>query len=118
MYVKKYLDEEAIDGMRLNLAAQERKLSPEPVCDFCGDPKPLFVYAAWKMSTGEMRDCWRWCACGDCSHAVDMESWEVIEAKVLHRLHGLLPVSKGSPLILSAVRLAIEEFHRYAQKTL
>lgn len=114
-YVKKRLDEEGTDTMRINLAMREKKLSAEPVCDFCGDPVPVFVYASTKMATGEIEQCWRWCACQVCSDAVDIDDWPVVEARLLHRLTGMLPtIVKGSPLILSAVRMALEEFHRFS----
>lgn len=112
-YMKKRLDDEGKDNMRITLSVQEKKLSPDPVCDFCGDLTPTFVYASYRMSTGQMYDCWRWCACEVCSGAIDREDFKVVEERMLHRLHALLPLVKGSPLILSAVRLALDEFHRY-----
>ena len=116
MYLKKLLDPETMDMMRINLSVQEKKLSAEPVCDFCGAPHPMWVYASERMSTGEMRDAWRWCACGVCSGAVDRDNWNTIENRVVQRLKKMLLVNKDSPLVLAAARYALEEFHRYAKR--
>lgn len=113
-YMKKRLDDEGVDNMRINLSVRELKLSAEPVCDFCGDPTPIYAYASYRMSTGETTQCWRWTACQICSDAIDREDFRIIEARALRRLQSLLPpLTKGSSLVLSAVRLAMEEFHRY-----
>lgn len=113
-YLKKRLDEEGTDMMRINLSVRERKLSAEPVCDFCGDEHPVFVYASTRMSTGETQQCWRWCACEICSTAIDVEDWNTVESRLIRRLSDLLPsLMRGSPLILKSVKYALEDFKHY-----
>lgn len=114
VYLKKRLDEEGVDSMRVNLAMRKLKLSAEPVCDFCGDPQPTFVYASYKMSTGETAQCWRWCACEACSQAIDSDDFVTVETRMLRRFNAMSPpIIKGSPLVVSALRLALDEFHRH-----
>jgi hypothetical protein len=117
-YVKKTLDDQAIDNTRIALSVRPEKLSPEPCCDFCGAPDPVVVYAANRMSTGEVRTCWRWMACPVCSEAVDHDRWPEMEARVGERLRQLVHVRTNQPparLIRLAVHQALAEFHHYAQ---
>src|SRR5215470_2741062 len=69
-YVRKRLLPDDLDNMRINLPVQKRKLSAEPVCDFCGSSDPVFIYAATKSDT-DRRLWWRWCACDLCAEAVE-----------------------------------------------
>lgn len=118
-YLKKRLDDESKDWMRVNLSVRDKKLSAEPVCDFCGDPHPIFVYGSHRMATGETQQCWRWCACQICSDAIDKEDWDTLQARALRRLNEMMPsVMKGSPLILSAIRYALQEFRSYVVLTI
>ncbi len=112
-YLKKELSTTAIDDIRISLSVQTRKLSPEPVCDFCGRETPIYVYAATKMSTGEERDCWRWCACLGCSTLIDLNDWDALRARVAFKLQEMVP---GIPkkLATQAVDLALAQFHEYA----
>lgn len=116
MYIKRELTPEAFDEMRINLSVRIKKFSPEPVCDFCGDPNPRYVYASRVMSTGEEMMNWRWCACEACSLAVDSDDWQTIHKKLHDRLTGMSPMIKDSPLLVSAIVHALEEFHRDAMR--
>lgn len=110
-YLKKILSEEVIEKLTQQLQRTEIRLSDTPVCDFCGDSLPMFVYAATRMSTGEPTACWRWCACTACSDAIDMADWVGLKSRVVVRMESLLP--KGTPdyAILRAVDRALHEFH-------
>jgi hypothetical protein len=114
-YVKKPLTAEDLDGMRIALSARTLKLSPEPVCDFCGSSEPRFVYAAVRLSTGEFVANWRWCACVDCSEAIDRDDWRVIENKVIAWLRPKFPQIPQKDLRLVAKR-ALLDFNLYAQR--
>lgn len=117
-YQKKTLTSEALDGMRIALSVQPRRLSNEPVCDFCGAANPVVVYAASRMSTGVERDCWRWCACRDCEHAVDSENFDYIKGKLVGKLTAMYRAALGMDMAqeftAEAVEMALAEFHRYA----
>lgn len=102
-YVRKHLDPETLG----QLAQQP------PVCDFCGLHAPEWVYAARKMSTGEHRVTWRWCACPECALKVEAGDWDAIAAGIRETL------SRAQGLVMprSIVYLALEEFHFYALRT-
>lgn len=116
-YLKKPLDTAGRDAMRINLSVQPKKISPEPVCDFCGSKNPLVVYASSRMSTGEIQNCWRWTACGVCETLIDSEQWREVELRIENRLiQAYREVNLQIPedLIHLAVKMALEQFHRYA----
>ena len=113
-YLKKQLD-----GMRIDLYTQPKKISPEPVCDFCGSENPLVVYASSSMSTGELRNCWRWAACGVCEALVDRDQWREVELRIENRLIWIYRVTRlpiPEDLIQYAVKGALNDFHRHAIK--
>jgi hypothetical protein len=89
-YVKRVITSEDLDRIRIELSNQRRKLSPEPVCDFCGDPTPLFTYAASRMASGEQQMCWRWAACKTCSQAIDRDEWPEVIKRCQKRLQDML----------------------------
>ncbi len=120
----KYMKDD-YENHRLNLekAVRERKgpkLKNEPVCDFCGgDPK--WVYAASRMSaeTGNLPVVnWRWCACVECSTAIDNNDRATLEQRVEDRLKTLAPAWLfGRPLLLRrTVQFALGEFYTYAMR--
>lgn len=116
-YLKKQLDEKDRDNMRINLSVQPKKISPEPVCDFCGSNHPRVVYAASRMSTGEIRNCWRWTACGVCESLIDSGQWREVELRIENWLlrsykDANLPIPKD--LLQLAVKASLEQFHKYA----
>jgi hypothetical protein len=111
-YLKQSLSDEITDTLRANLSVREKKLSAEPVCDFCGD-HPVVIYAASRMSTGQIRQCWRWCACPTCERLVDSDQWAEVQNRLISKLMKMLP---GMPrkLVASAAGVSLHEFIRYA----
>ena len=82
-YLKKLLSAEELDAMRKRLATRAEKLYPDPVCDICGSEEPHWVYASQRMSTGEVRECWRWTACPRCSRDIDNGNWDAIKRRLV-----------------------------------
>lgn len=113
-YVYKRISDEGMDTMRIQLSVREKKLSPEPHCDFCGDPNPTVVYASNVMSTGERTPCWRWCACVRCHELVIINDWETVIHNLTAWLAGKL---EGVPpsMCEEAARHSFKDFLRYAQ---
>jgi len=105
-YLRKALDPEAIQTLTISL-------SHPPFCDFCGDSQPMFVYAATRLGSGVFMDCWRWCACYDCSEFVEDDEWDSIIAKLTIQLRKVLP-NVPAFQIQHAVRRALFEFHEYS----
>lgn len=118
MYLKTELTNEMRDSMRISLSVQPKKIASEPVCDFCGDPHPVVVYRASKMSTGQLTPCWRWCACEACEEAVDRDDWKYIRKKVEARLlvvfGHMMPTKPPKSLVSEAVRKSLDQFHEAA----
>ena len=124
VYVREPLTTADVDQLRVNLSSQVRKLSPDPVCDFCGDPHPVWRYAANRMSTGEWRACWRWLACDGCGVAIEAGEWATVESRVREKLRQMVKVfGPGASAMLTesiltkSVRAALEMFHEYVQRT-
>ena len=124
-YVKELLTAADMDQLRVNLSRRKVKLSPDPVCDFCGDTHPVWRYAATRMSTGEWQRCWRWLACGPCSNAVDSGDWLVVGRRVRKKLRTMVTVivmgGDGAelftePILTASVRAVLREFHEYAEQ--
>jgi hypothetical protein len=114
-YIKKEITEADLDRMRIALSVRSLKLRPEPSCDFCGSTEPKFVYAAVRLSTGEFVANWRWCACADCSQAVDADNWKLIEDKLIKWLRPKFPgVTKGKLRIVA--KRALLDFNLYAER--
>lgn len=111
-YRKKALMEADIDEMRITLSVRQKKISSEPKCDFCGDDQPIFAYASRRMESGIIVDCWRWCACEDCSVSLDRRDWEAVLSKISKWLAGRLPYPKN--IIRHAARTSFQEFINYA----
>lgn len=95
--------------MRIALSVRQRKLSPEPVCDFCGQEEPIWVYGSSRTSAGEIRDCWRWAACYSCSYLIDSDDWEPIRQKLLKWLERRGPAPRL--VLLQAIDMSLDEFH-------
>jgi hypothetical protein len=115
MYLKKKIDEEDMDRMRISLSVQERKLSPEPHCDFCGEPHPAFIYAASQTTSGEDIQCWRWAACKDCSHLIDTDQTSVIERKIVAWLKKKVELPNVSESVLLFIaRESMRTFEDFA----
>lgn len=54
------------------------RVGNSPLCDFCGERSPMFVYASSVMSTGQPIRCWRWCACSLCDSDLQTGNWSVL----------------------------------------
>ncbi len=109
-YVKKAITEEAKADMRVNLLFKRLKLSPDPVCDFCGNDAPITVYAAKKLTTGEKTRCWRWCACKQCTFLIDTGAWDDLAHRIAEMLRELFPVDPGEAVLLNSAKLALYTF--------
>jgi len=107
-FLKKPLDIHTLDAIKLALGY-------EPKCDFCGDPNPMYVYGANRMSNGLNRQCWRWCACWTCANHVDNADWDDILAKIVIKLRRMLP-NVPAFQIEHTTEVALQEFHSYAIK--
>jgi hypothetical protein len=112
-YAKSLLTEEVLDSLRISLAGIVEKLRPEPSCDFCGSPEPMYVYYGTHMSTGEAIRNPRWCACFECSLAIDAHDWETITKRAVEYLIKKFP-GFGIDTAWLSVEKALEEFHRYS----
>jgi hypothetical protein len=113
MFKQRPVTSETIEALRLNLSFNPNKMSPEPVCDFCADSKPTTQYAAWQMSTGEVRDCWRWVLCDRCSALVNHNQWHAVEdllVKVMRRMAS----HTSNDLLLTVVRRFVKDFRAHA----
>lgn len=87
------------------------------LCDFCTMDHPIVVYAASRMSTGEIRDCWRWAACRECAELIESEAWIRLKDRMVavlrygFRQRGILiPLS----LAETAIEHALIEFFIWA----
>lgn len=87
-----------------------------PICDFCGSDQPVFVYAASRMDSGVFVNCWRWCACQYCAHAIENREMDWLESVLVIKIRKTMALSIPSTYILQAVRKALEEFYTYAIK--
>jgi hypothetical protein len=111
-YLKKPLDSAALDTLRINLSVRSDKIASDPVCDFCGNHTPVVVYASSRMSTGAIRQCWRWTACGMCEALVDTDKWTAMHRRVTARLRKMLPPHMPKAMIELAVSVTLEDFHK------
>lgn len=50
-------------------------IGSSPICDFCGERTPIYVYASKVMSTGPKIRCWRWTACAVCDQDIQDHNW-------------------------------------------
>jgi hypothetical protein len=91
-------------------------LKSHPVCDFCGDDDPYFIYASSRTSNDEKIRNWRWCACTACSYLVDNNRHEELQKRVEKRLRKLLPpeMMRNRTLLMAAVRMSLLDFYVYA----
>jgi hypothetical protein len=105
--------ENDLDNIQVLRATRKFKLHDDPVCDFCGDHHPLYCYASSRTSTGEYRECWRWCACADCADAVEAMDWGHLEKKIADWLS--IRVKNYPYMVLSEIAHRVfQEFKRYA----
>jgi hypothetical protein len=110
-YKRKLLQDADITKMEDSLRTRIIKLSPRPICDFCGSEYPMYVYASKRMSSGEDITCWRWCACYDCAMAIFANAWMVLKGRIgnsVSRVGHVLGLSDA--LINRAVDRSLKEF--------
>ncbi len=115
MYLKKTLKTSDLDDMRDVLSHRKAKLYPDPVCDICGSDVPVVVYAANRMSTGEVRECWRWTACQRCSRDIDNDNWEAIRRRLIQWLNLKTPKALAHLMPLAADHV-LNDFKQFATK--
>jgi hypothetical protein len=136
-YLKKLVPAADLDALRINLSVKEDALtadpglpdyvqrvrhSPEPVCDWCADAAPVYVYAASRTSAGEAARCWRWLACERCNRMIENGNWDALERRVAARFTKFFAAKlesryKGgvsASLISEAVHSSLKQFHDYA----
>ena len=82
------------------------KLTPQ--CDFCSHDTPIVSYAAKRMSTGEVRECWRWLACEKCHDAITRNDFKAVE----RRSASAFGTDAGQAQF--AVKVALMAFHDHA----
>lgn len=81
-----------------------------PQCDFCADSKPIVVYAASKMTSGEVKDCWRWLACQACHDAITRNDFDAMEKRAAR----VFAAGMDGKTALFAVKMAMMRFHKEA----
>lgn len=111
IYIKKIIVQADIARLTLQLLERPERVSDSPVCDFCGEPEPMFIYASWAMSTGEPVACWRWCACSDCSIAVDSLNWDTLLSRITTKVRSMLPAEIEDIVVERSARRALRQFH-------
>lgn len=113
VYMFREISDWALDVMRINLSVRLDKLYPEPACDFCGDPNPVVQYGSKVMSTGEVRSCWRWCACSDCHALITAHDADIIQKIAVRRTVRIGGLSFD--LAVEGARRSVHTFLRYAE---
>jgi hypothetical protein len=111
-YVKRLLDDDDTKNLRLSLSMQRRKLSPDPVCDFCGNELPVVVYGAKRMTVGAEIRCWRWCACTPCMLLIDSQTWNLLSNRIIAALTQLMPIELERQVLSDSVALCLETFKK------
>src|SRR5438094_193649 len=115
IYVKQPLTEQDVDEIRIQLSVKDRKIESEPCCDFCGAHDIIWTYAASQTVTGEKLMHWRWVTCLECSVLIDEDDWNEIEMKLMGWLRVRFSAAPRS-VLLTIVRMVIEDFFRYAER--
>lgn len=112
-YSKKVLTQEDVEAIRVALQFRREKLSMQPSCDFCGGQPPVVIYEATRLSTGQVCDCWRWCACARCEALVDGDKLGDLIEIIVAWMH-----SKGlrGGVVKDAARASLSEFEKYAKR--
>ena len=122
-YLRKQVDNEATEAARAAIALLDKDKrispSPDPVCDWCTDGVPIWVYASRRMASGEYRECWRWMACLRCSRAVENGNWDVLHRRVAARFKKYFfakhpGTSVSDALVDEAVAESLKQFELYA----
>lgn len=114
-YVKKTFSNEEYRDLNDAVKKYQRKVSNKISCDFCGEPHPIFVYAATRMSTGEVKECWRWCACWKCYLLVETNDWDAIRKQLVEWMRKVTP-HVPRHLAEQAAHKSFQEFIDYAKQ--
>jgi len=67
-----------------------------------------------RMSTGEYRHAWRWCACAMCEMLLDDNDTAGVIRRIVERMQYLTQGRFSSELILQAANAAFQTFKQYA----
>jgi len=118
-YLKKQLSpfDEAL--LQATVLAHFPRLADHPVCDFCGNDDPEWIYAASRSSIGKTEQVWRWMACATCDNFIGQGRWTELEVRVEAALENLLTgrnVNIPKSSYRAWVKKSLEEFHRYSVK--
>lgn len=113
-YLTKAVTEEELIIMRFQLGLlPAHKRFPGPVvvrCDFCGSKHPIMKYSASQLSTGEVRQCWRWLACQACHSVIEANDYKQLSRRIL----GGLGIKHPSMVHTGIANAALMEFRTYA----
>lgn len=117
---KKYLWREITDSDRaailVNLAQLPEAMrwngSTTPQCDFCSDSKPIVTYGASRMTTGEVKDCWRWLACAECHAAITRNDFIALEDRAVKKIIGTIGHNHSRKTLQFAIKMALLRFHK------
>ena len=119
---KKFLWREITDADRaaylVNLAqlpeTMRWKGRATPQCDFCSNTSPIVTYAANKLTTGEVKDCWRWLACKECHAAITRNDFDALEQRAYKCLSGAVSDRHLKKTVMFSIKLALLKFHKEA----
>ena len=110
-YLWRPLTPEDLANFKISLAKLPRKMrwkgKPTPQCDFCSHDQPTVSYAANRLSTGEVRDCWRWLACAGCHDAITRNDFKSLERRSANAFG-------DAQLAGFAVKVVLLAFHDHA----
>jgi hypothetical protein len=97
----------------------EVRVSPNDICDFCSDPKPVvalraednFLMDEKRPGLPEMRSRGDWLACQECAALIAAEKWEEL------REHALAAMVKKYPFApMNLMRLQVKRSHDLFRK--
>ena len=119
---KKFVWREITDADRASMLVSLAQLPADmrwnersaPQCDFCSDPKPVVIYGASKMTTGEVKDCWRWSACAYCHDAITRNDFDAVEQRCVSKISAGLGRGHSHKTLLFAIKMSLLRFHKEA----
>jgi hypothetical protein len=91
-----------------------KQKSDASICDFCAAFHPEWVYAARRMSTGKLKEVWRWAACLECADAIEHQNWDVLRARIKTAFLDMMAMP--TPMIDKAIDVLLQEFFDWAVK--
>lgn len=83
-----------------------------PICDFCAEHAPEFIYAAIQSSAGVPGFIWRWVACPDCHKLIQAGAFGVMIDTIARGLERSTP---HVPLLIRQMcaSRSLRDFHLY-----